>query len=53
MHSQLTTIFKAMEYLLGDVYGGFGYYVVVWYNFMSELVANINGNVLIDTVDVI
>ena len=53
MHSQLIARFQSMVSLLGDVYDGFGDYGVVWYEFMSELVVNIDGYVLIDTYGVI
>ena len=53
MHSQLTISFQAMTSLLGDAYDGFGNGGVVWYELMSELVAKINGYVLIDTGGVI
>ena len=42
-----------MASLLGDLSYGFGDDGVVWYEFISELVANINGYVLIETGDVI
>ena len=38
-----------MASLLGDVSDGFVYDGVVWYDFISEIVATINGDVLIDT----
>ena len=53
MHSQLVTLLQAMESLLGDVSDGFSGDGVLWYDFISELVASINGNVLIDTGGVI
>ena len=42
-----------MESLLGELYGGFGDDGLVWYGFMSELVANNNVYVLIDTYGLI
>ena len=53
MHSQLIKILQAMAPLLGDIYDGFSNDGVVWYGFMSQIVTNINGIVLIDTVGVI
>ena len=49
MHIQLITILQEMASLLGGVSGGFGDYGVVCYDFMSELIADIYGCVLIDT----
>ena len=53
IYSWLITIFQAMTSLLGNLSYGFGDDGVVWYVFFSELVANINGCVLIETGDVI
>ena len=53
MHRQVITIFQAMVSLIGDLSDGFVNNGVVWYDFMSEQVANINGYVLIDTGGVI
>ena len=53
MYSQFITRFRAMASLLGDLSYAFGDDGVVWYDFISELVANMNGYVLIDTGDLI
>ena len=53
MHIQLIPILRVMASLLGDVLDGFGNDGVVCYEFMSELVDNINGYVLIYTGGVI
>ena len=53
MYIQLITRFQAMSSLLGDLSYGFGDDGVVWYDFISELVTNINWYVLIETGDVI
>ena len=53
MYSQFITRFRAMASLLGDLSYAFGDDGVVWYDFISELVANMNGYVLIETGDVI
>ena len=50
---QLITRNQAMASLLGDLSYGFGDDGVVWYDFISELVANINWYQLIGTGDVI
>ena len=42
-----------MVSLLDDLSYGFGNVSVVWYDFISELVAKMNGYVLIETGDVI
>ena len=53
MNRKLITILQAMEPILGDIYDGFVYGGVVWYEFIPELVAIINMYVLIGTSDVI
>ena len=42
-----------MTSLLGNLSYGFGDDGVAWYDFIYEVVANINGYMLIDTGDVI
>ena len=42
-----------MTLILGNISDGFVDDGVVWYEFMSKLVANINGYVLIDTCGMI
>ena len=49
MNSKFTTRLQAMTSLLGGVYYGFGDDGVFLYNFISELVANVVGYVLIGT----
>ena len=53
MYRQLITRLQAMTSLLGDLSYGFGHDGIVWYDFIYDLVADINGCVLIDTGDVI
>ena len=53
IHSKLNTILWEMASILSDVSGEFGAYCVFWSEFISELVSNINGYVLVDTGDVI
>ena len=47
MHIQLITRLQAIVSLLGIVCDGFGDDGVVWYEFFSKLVSNINGYMLI------
>ena len=49
MHSQFITRLQVMAPLLVNLSDGSGYYFVVWYEFMSELVFNINVYVFIET----
>ena len=51
IYCQLITRLQAMSSLLGDVSDDFGDDGVVMYDCMSELVANKNGQVFIDTGD--
>ena len=53
MYCQFITRFHAMVSLLGDLSHGFGDGGVVWYDFISELVAKISWYMLVDTGDVI
>ena len=53
IHSQLIPILWAMASILSDVSGESGDFGVFLYDFMSELVANINGYVLVDIGGVI
>ena len=49
IHIQFITILQAMASLMGDVFGGFVDDSVVWYEFISEIVSNMNLFVSIDT----
>ena len=49
IHIQFITILQAMASLMGDVFGGFVDDSVVWYEFISEIVSNMNLYVSIDT----
>ena len=49
MHSQLIKTFHSMTSILGDASASFGNDGIVFFDFMSKLVASINGYVFIFT----